>query len=643
MFHGAKLRWFVVSLILFAALQALAAEDTRDWTDTSGKFKIKGKFVSLDDGQVTIEQEDNRELQIPLKKLCAVDQKYVANATAKADDNPFKAKSDDSPFKTKEAGAAKSKARGRGKMASETAEPAGAGGAPVAVDWSQAASISLVAPGEAWSVAGPKEAATFTTKLKNCALPPKTGFFESLKGVAIGRGAAKAAVGFSVDEPKPVGVSRVVLCDLATGKTSPPASAPGIMAPLALHDDGAQILMKRDEFGFGNQDRLEVWTLKGPKVTKGASWIPYDDAQGAARDVLWAEFLDADRLATSSRAGKVVLWKFPEIEPICKFSLVDGAMPALSPDRKTIAYCNGKEIGIFDVDKQEVVAQQPTPGQLQWPSLAFSPSGKQLGCVAFDKVLMWDVASGELKSTIPCAGMPIHGQVDFPQDNFLLANGKLLFDLSHQLKLWTYDGGERARSVGGWTCFALSDGDKKPGVLLATQIPQAAAKQLLEKALSDSDLFVVKAGAKVKIDVSAVPAAEQERVKAALSKRLQAIGCVSDDAGTVRLIAMVDGPKERAISYMHSGDYKVQEYITKAQFVYNDQVAWEASSTNVPFFISLKKGENIGDHLKAREKPDFAFFDHVELPKFVQKPTPKQGATGSVTLGQSRVTITGLQ
>jgi hypothetical protein len=197
--------------------------------------------------------------------------------------------------------------------------------------------------------------------------------------------------------------------------------------------------------------------------------------------------------------------------------------------------------------------------------------------------------------------------------------------------------------VGGWTCFALSDGDKKPGVLLATQIPQAAAKQLLEKALSDSDLFVVKAGAKVKIDVSAVPAAEQERVKAALSKRLQAIGCVSDDAGTVRLIAMVDGPKERAISYMHSGDYKVQEYITKAQFVYNDQVAWEASSTNVPFFISLKKGENIGDHLKAREKPDFAFFDHVELPKFVQKPTPKQGATGSVTLGQSRVTITGLQ
>ncbi len=149
--------------------------------------------------------------------------------------------------------------------------------------------------------------------------------------MAVNVAAGRAAVSFVLGDPKPTGVTRVVLCDLATGKTTPPASAPGQMAPLAVHDDGRQIVMRRDEFGFGNLDRLEVWTLRGSKARRSLIWTPYDDARGGARDVMWGEFLDSSHLATSSRDGKVVIWSFPGLEPLTMFTLANGCRARPQP------------------------------------------------------------------------------------------------------------------------------------------------------------------------------------------------------------------------------------------------------------------------------------------------------------------------
>jgi hypothetical protein len=402
--------------------------------------------------------------------------------------------------------------------------------------------------------------------------------------------------------------------------------------------------MRSEEHGFGKLDRLEIWTLDGSDVEKQIAWSPYDDVQGPNRDVLWAEFIDADHLATSSRNGKVAIWKFPEIEPVCTFTTADGAIPALSPDRKLLAYCNGTEIGVFDIEKQEIVAQQPTPSRLQWSALAFSPSGRRIGCVAFDKVLVWDTATGKLENTIPCAGLPVHGGIDFPDDGFVLANGKFLIDIDHQLKFWTYNGADQVRSVGGWTFFGVTAGDRAPGALLAAQIPQPAALDLLKKALTDPNLFVLKAGTTVKLNLNGIPdAAQRDKVQQGLKKQLQAIECEVGDNGTIELQALVEGPKDRDISFRRSGDYKMKEYITRVRFVYQGQPAWEASATNVPFFVSLKKGENIGTYLSQHEKPEYGFFDRVELPKFIQKPAAGQGPARSLTLGQSQVTVNGIK
>jgi hypothetical protein len=402
--------------------------------------------------------------------------------------------------------------------------------------------------------------------------------------------------------------------------------------------------MRRNDFGFGEQDRLEIWTIQGNAFAKSIAWIPYDDASYRPnRDVVWAAFLGPDQLATASRGGKLAIWSFPNIAPLCTFTMADGGMPALSADRRLIGYCTGKEVGVFDVTKREVLAQQSIPEAVTWPFLAFSPSARRLACIAVDKLLVWDVATGMLETTIPCRGLNVHGGIEFPADNCVLGNGSYLIDVENQLKLWTYQGHEMVRSAGGWAFFGVS-GDQG-GAIVAAQLPHPQAKSLLQEALSDPNLFVLKAGTKVKLNLDGIPdAAQRERVQQGLTQRLKSIECQVAADGTIDLVASMEGPKDREISFRRAGDYKMKEYISRLKFVYQGQTAWETAATNVPVFIvHLKKGENIESHLRGLEKPNYEIFDRVELPKFIQKPAAGKAAGGSLTLGQSRVTASGIQ
>src|SRR4051812_6660725 len=100
----ARLAFLAGCVCLTAALftQSHAAEGKfRSWADSTGKFKITARFVSLDQGTVTLEQEDGSELEVELKSLTAADQKFVADAVKNAA-SPFKTKSKPAdPFKPK--------------------------------------------------------------------------------------------------------------------------------------------------------------------------------------------------------------------------------------------------------------------------------------------------------------------------------------------------------------------------------------------------------------------------------------------------------------------------------------------------------------------------------------------------------------
>ena len=77
---------------------------------------------------------------------------------------------------------------------------------------------------------------------------------------------------------------------------------------MAIQDDGNRVLMRRDDFGHGNHDRLELWALDDATIRKISRWIPYDNAHGPDRDVQWAAFLADGRLATCSAGGRLAVW-----------------------------------------------------------------------------------------------------------------------------------------------------------------------------------------------------------------------------------------------------------------------------------------------------------------------------------------------
>ena len=621
------------------ATVSAADKPLREWSDKSGKFKIKARFGGLEDGTVTLEKEDGSEIEIDLKKLSAADQKYAAEAAKESDENPFETKPTD-PFKSKKKPAGKNTPSKGSKDKDE--ESTDTATRDIKVDPSQGELIAL-ANTDGWKLELPSIDPLFPKPPKPVSLPKKTNFFEGVKGMAFNPAAKKAAVGYVIAPPGQPPQSRVLIVDLTTSKATPAAMTPGSYIVMALHDDGKQILVRKDVFGFGNSFDMEIWTLSGDKVQKKLTFAPYAAANGAAKDVSWAEFASADKLITCSREGHIVIWNYPDMTADAQFTVGQNA-PALSPDRKRLAYCTGSEFGVLDLEKKEVLAQQPTEGKLQWATMAFSPSGKQLACVAFDRVVQWDAATGKQEALVVATGLHINGHIQFPADDFVLAGNQYLIDMKNQVKLWTYQGADAVACAGGITFFVASDGDRTPGAFLSGILPHPEANSVLQKALSDPDLFVIKPNTTVTVNTSSIPDQSQKaNIEKQAAKALEKINCKVGPGGSVELQATVEGPTSRKVSYTRGGTYQVQEYITRAKLVYQGKTVWETSSTNVPFFVVLNGDENMESYLRKREKPDYDLFGRIEFPKYIQRPSDGAAAGNSQTIGTSKVTITGLR
>jgi hypothetical protein len=635
--------WLAVFLVVMglAAASAQAAE-LRTWKDSTGQFSIRAKLAKVEGDKVTLEKDDGSEIEIELKKLSPSDQTYVAEQ-AKADADPFKPVPKD-PFQAK-----KRESTAKGKGAGATASSGGEEHV-VVPDWSGASAILVTPTGGGWEIAvGRPVGAEANLAKRPIPVPPRTHFFEKPTALVVNPVGRRAVIGynkgFPPNEPKS---TRLVLCDLEKGKMLGAATQmDAVLAPLALDDSGSRVLMRRDEQGPGNHDRLELWRLGGSGIERVLRWIPHDDLKDDRRNIHWAEFLGPNRVATMSKSGKLTLWELgsENVRPLSFLDTQTDSTPALSPDRKYIAFSTGKDVGVLDVAAAKVVAMQSMP-QVHFPVLLFSPSGKRLGCAVADRIYLWDFAKGELLREVPYYGVVVNGQAVMTSDDYVLLGKSVLMDLENQVKLWTYKGAELVEEVGGLCWFVPTTNQQQAGSLVPATIPQPAVTQALQQALTDPNFFVLKPGKTVKLNVDGLPDADQRaKVRAALEAKLKARGFQVGPDGTIELVAATEVGKEREVSYRSIGmglrgikTYKVREYIARVKFVSQGLTAWEASAINIPFFARLKPGETMEQHLKDQEKPNYAYFERVELPKLLTRPT----AQGVTTLGSSQVMTSGI-
>jgi hypothetical protein len=622
----------------------------RTWSDSSGKHQMKAKFVEVTDGKVKLEREDGSEFSIELKKLSDADQKYVAEQ--QGGDDPFKAV----PSKKKatkrdedEEEQPRPVKRKRSRPVEENEEDAESEspGKLVKPKWSNATAIPLTPSKEKWSVkiAAPAESET-PRRTRAIPLPPKVDFFEGAKALVVNAACGRAVVGYNWDKHGAGSHTRLVVCSIEKGKLLTTATTSGVMVPLALRDNGFEVVMCSDEFGFGKHDRLELWKLTPSGITREFRWTPYDDIQGAERDVKWAQFIDADRLATMSAGGRLAIWSMEKVQPICYLDAkaAGGCIPAISPDRKYIVFAADKDICVLDIEAQEVVALL-TPPKMTFPQFAFTPKGTRLACGALDRIYVWDFATGNLYREISTYGIHLDSVI-CPSEDHVLAGKQMLFDMESQVKLWNYQGGELAALCGSACLFEVSGFGQSPaGALVSATIPQPGVQEALKKAMADPEFFVLRPGTAVRLDVSALTdAAEREKAQGSLTQKLTANGFVVDPGGTITLVASTETGKQTEIAYRSIGFgmhgvriYKFQEYTSRLRFVYNGKEAWNGRCGNEPGFVHLKQGESMEQVLRQHEMPNYAYFQSVELPKLLTKPT------GAPTVGASQVTISGVR
>ena len=619
-------RQLLAIAILISATSIQAAE-LRTWTDISGKFSVKGKLVSDANGKVILLNEAGKKLAIPLEQLSEADRKYLANLKTPVPENPFKPVEEESPFQP-------------------VATPS-----VIEVDLSTVREVLAVPTLKEWKFEPPAVKSEERVTYKPVPTPPKRDFWEKGQGFETSVASGKVIFGYAYTNKKTKQVlSRYQLSDMIKGE-SQKYEITDLEQPMyciALSDTGTTAIMRRNEFGFGKSDFLERWSFGEKAIEREVRWTPYAKSRGGNRDVKMVRFLPNDRLMTVSGGGTVVVWDAKTIKPIYKFAIKGGSYPGLSPDRKLLCYSRGNDIGVLDLEKGEVLAAQRV-GNLTWPHLRFNPTATKVACLDHNRLKVYDFASGEMVLDRSRRGFP-SGSYRFVSEDHLLLNNSALFDIKNQLIVWSFADGW-GEDFGENMCF-LTKGSSSPGLLVVDRLPLKAMTEALDNAMQDEDFWVLNKGTTVRLDLDGLPDSDgKESVKAALTKKLSEYGINVGDKGTIDLVASIEAKKEKKkVSYSvgfgpippspfgRGGlKYEVKEFVSHLKFVYEGKTAWESQMSSVPRSFRLKDGDTIEKLLRRSEKPNYGWYEKIELPDLLRKPT------GSPTLGTTKITSAGLR
>ncbi|MBX3444883.1 MAG: hypothetical protein KF774_20955 [Planctomyces sp.] len=641
------LRLASASALASVGILALAAEErVRTWKDASGQFEIKAFFVSEENGTVTLKQEDGEILEIELDQLSMLDKNFINSQKAKAA-NPFKAKGSapaaKSPFRGKGATPARTTPRNTpADNASEDVAEASPAGSEISVDWSAAQLIQNVDESH-WDQIK-IEAAPAAGALKAAQLPKKRDFFEKLTGFV--RSGTTAVVSYKLESrgggDKTISV-RLVTVDLQSGRRTGEVTIEGDFALLDIAPSGA-LLMKKDTWGFGNQEQIEIWTVAGKTVDRQVACTPFGDENGPGRDVRWAAFIDDSKVVVLSGGGKLGAFDVSTGAADYLASFTNQTAVALSPDRKYLAVCAGPTIQILDANSGEALAGL-TAENVAFPALAFSPDGQRLCLQGSDRVTSWNLTDGSLYRDVVLTGLNFVATIPpvCPTAEHVLVGGSILIDLDRYVRLWTFNGAEAAAAAGDAALFCVGS-HSEAGAIVPTKLPHEGAKKTLEAAMKDPNFFIVKPGMAVRIDVAGVPdAAQQQRVRESLAKNAAASGLMVAENAPITLTASVTNGGNDELTFRSFGfgfgekTVTVTKWVSAVKMIVNGQSAFETSMVAVPHFINRTEDESIEQAVRKANVPNYQFFQSVGIPGYVMKPT------GGQTLGASQITASGIR
>ncbi|WP_186774941.1 SHD1 domain-containing protein [Allorhodopirellula solitaria] len=622
--------FLMVCLPLVAVSIGHSQDAARQWTDSTGRFKITGTLIEVTGGNAMIKNSDGKTIRIPISRLSEQDQAFLSGG-----DNPFEMV-DEEPTSSSPTSA-------------DADVNAALWATPQPVNWDDANQFTSMA-GVQWQV--PESDGGLGWEPKRAALTKKSTFHENLQPLAINTQSKRAAVGNTVSFGVPKPQSRLSLVDLVSGKSIHGGPVEGHMRPLALLDNGNSVLMvgcSDDRGGYEKKSELQLWRFNGKKVVRSASWTPYPQDKDGGRsdaDVLAAEVLSGSRVLTISDKGHLVLWDLSKRKPIwhARLSERNFAMK-LSADRKLLAVFDEKTLMVLNPETAEILGSTALPPNTAtgWCRVAWSPNGKQILLTSIADVRVMDTQTGQWAFEFTLPGGPIATKaLSFPNEDFALLDNRLLIDLESKIQVCEYRGASQIETIGGTSFIAFQS--NAGGVLAPAKFPHPAAIKMLEQAQEAPSLFLLHPGVGVSVDVSGVTGQYQEVAREGIEKSVTTSGYTLDSSSPIQIVASISGPKQEAVGYIAAGSYIVNKFTSSVKIQWNGKALWSTNRSNVPGVLMTKRGQTMQEALdEAGKAPNTSMFAALRFPEFMQKPSDNQaGGNRSSALMSSQFTLQGL-
>jgi len=569
----------------------------RKWKDVTGKFEIEATYVGLEEGKVKLKQTNGEIVEIPLGLLSSADKEYVIE------------KKTGVPLQIP------------GGAPDVDAKPA-TGPTAAAILW---AGVPELSPPATNNWAGIRIEPPVVKKAKTSRLPNTRDFvFEKFTNIVAGRGFAIA--GYNFPEPHSFGkkgTTRLVRVNLESGKVEGTIITDGIFSLMDVSPSGEELVMRVEAPHSGKSTDVEIWRPTGKTVERKKAFAPFVDGDQFFRQVEMALLGVNGRLVVTSYGERAGIIDVETGKPIATTPKAHGA--CLSPDRKYAAIL-GESLFIVDLASGETLASLPVDLS-SGGTVAFSPDGKRLAAQGGLALTVWDLTNGQVyrEEVLPGGVTASNECFAWTSPSHILI-GETLFDLENHLPLWRYSGVDNSLSYGTSTLVLTHSGNQTP-VLTAATLPHPAAVTMAKQALASGNLFAVKPGTSVSVDVSAIPdAGEQARAKSGLEARLIAAGLKPVTAGPIVLKASVEtSSSQREFRKLGTLDpaesVTVTEYVAKVEMLVDGKSAWQnASRTGGALSLMTTGNESLQDAASKSGRPNYAFFSEVKLPQYVLRP-----------------------
>ena len=624
-----------VLLLPGAAVAQRPLVPAREWTDSTGMFKVTATLVALDGDTLTLRQEDGADLEIDVGSLSAVDRVVVQ----------------------------RTRRRLALRKGDETKEPEAFDVAATATNHTDFPPVEVAPLPADPALADPVPAAG------KVEIPRADHFDHVARLFPVGEGMVLVVVENSTPgKPLP---TRLVWVNLQKKSVVSESALPGADIVLDYHPLLERLLTVSREKSTAEGAARQVLTLfdaaPGRKgVARIVAWrAPCADKQPTARHP-WGRIVDDSLVLHQSSREEFTCWDIDARRARWRFAQYPGhsPLPALTPGRRHVAIPDTRRVQVCDVATGAVLVSLPV-GSVS--GVCFDDTGRRLALVEGGSVQVHDLGD----TAAPIDLFRAHGchanttALEWLGDDTLLVQsaeglGAVAWSISKGLPAWRYQwqptqSGDSIddlaeRVVGGMLVWAApvetpesrdEEGNEPEGgvvaAVVAAAVPEGAVAKALD-ALPEGLTALLEPGTVVATKVPASP--EHDRILAAVAATFERTKWIYDASSP----AVVEAAKvsDGTVTYTDAeGRKRPLRQVTPttarmAVVIHGVTVVEARISSDIPDAIVLGAGQTDADLAARLPPPPVGWFDRVRLPAVLVDVTEADG------LGTTECTERGL-